>query len=121
MPGLYLIAILVSAAGIATIDARFKLAAWAAPGRTVATVAIGVGFFLAFDAVGIVTGVFLKGDSAVFTGIDVAPELPLEELFFLTFLCYLTIVIWAGALRLLARRWAPHRARHDRDQEDTPS
>ncbi len=104
MPGLYLLAILISAAGIATLDARFRLALWASPGRTLAAVGVGVAFFLAWDAVGIVTGVFLKGDSPYFTGIDIAPELPLEELFFLTFLCYLGLVAWAAGMRVLARR-----------------
>ena len=104
MPGLYLLAILVSAAGIVTLDARFRLAAWRSPGRTAAAVAVGVVFFLAWDAVGIATGVFLKGDSPLFTGIDIAPELPLEEIFFLAFLCYLGLVVWAAALRLITRR-----------------
>ena len=104
MPGLYLLIILVSGTCIALIDLRWRLAAWSAPGRTVATVAIGVAFFLAWDAVGIVTGVFLKGDSAALLGIDLAPHLPLEEVFFLTFLCYLALVLWAAAQRLLARR-----------------
>jgi hypothetical protein len=27
------------------------------------------------------------------TGIELAPELPLEELFFIVFLCYLTLVL----------------------------
>ena len=104
MPGLYLLAILVSAGGIALIDWRFRLAFWAARGRTLVTVAIGVVFFLTWDAAGIVTGVFVKGGSALYTGIMLAPELPLEELFFLAFLCYLTLVCWAAALRALARR-----------------
>lgn len=104
MPGLYLAAILVSAAGIALIDRRWRLAAWEAPVRTAAAVTIGVVFFLAWDAVGIVTGVFLKGDSALFLGVDLAPELPLEEVFFLAFLCYLGLVSWAGARRLLKRQ-----------------
>lgn len=104
MPGAYLLAILVSAGGIAIIDARWRLAAWKSPGRTAAAVAIGVAFFLAWDAVGISTGVFLKGDSPLFTGVDLAPELPLEELFFLLFLCYLALVLWAAALRLVERR-----------------
>ena len=104
MPGAYLLAILVSAGGIAIIDARWRLAAWKSPGRTAAAVAIGVAFFLAWDAVGISTGVFLKGDSPLFTGVDLAPELPLEELFFLIFLCYLALVLWAAALRLVERR-----------------
>jgi lycopene cyclase domain-containing protein len=101
VPGLYLLAILVSAGGIAALDARWKLAAWRAPGRTAAAVAVGVVFFLAWDAAGITTGVFLKGDSPVFTGVDLAPELPLEELFFLAFLCYLGLVIWSAAMRVL--------------------
>lgn len=109
VPGLYLIAILVSAAGIATIDARYKLAAFSAPGRTAIAVALGVVFFLLWDAVGILTGVFVKGDSTLFTGIDLAPELPLEEVFFLAFLSYLGLVIWAGALRVLERRDASSR------------
>ncbi len=106
MPGIYLLAILISAAGIAVIDARWKLAAFRSPGRTAAAVAIGVVFFLAWDAVGITTGVFLKGDSPLYTGVDLAPELPLEELFFLAFLCYLGLVVWAAALRFLERRSA---------------
>lgn len=103
MPGLYLAAILVSAGGIALIDRRWRLAAWQSPGRTAAAVAIGVAFFLAWDAVGIVTGVFLKGSSAAFLGVDLAPHLPLEEVFFLAFLSYLALVVWGGAYRLLAR------------------
>jgi lycopene cyclase domain-containing protein len=104
MPGLYLAAILISAAGIATIDARLRLAAFKSPVRTLISVAIGVVFFLAWDAVGIVTGVFLKGGSPLFLGIDIAPELPLEEVFFLAFLCYLALVCYAGAMRLIERR-----------------
>lgn len=106
MPGLYLLAILVSAAGIVIIDARWRLAAFAAPVRTLAAVAIGVMFFLAWDAVGILTRAFIKGDSSLFVGIDLAPELPLEEPFFLAFLCYLGLVIYAAALRYLEARAA---------------
>lgn len=104
MPGLYLAAILVSAAGVALLDRRWRLAAWAAPGRTAAAVAIGTAFFLAWDAVGIATGVFVKGDSTLLLGIDLAPHLPLEEPFFLAFLAYLALVAWSGAERLVSRR-----------------
>ena len=119
MPGLYLLAILVSAAGIIILDARFRLAAWRSPGRTAAAVAVGVVFFLAWDAVGIATGVFLKGDSPLFTGIDIAPELPLEEVFFLAFLCYLGLVVWAAALRVIERR-APAERRSRTTGRDEP-
>ncbi len=103
MPGVYLAAILVSAAGIAVLDWRLRLALWRAPGATAAAVLISVAFFLAWDAVGIATGVFFKGDSALFVGIDVAPQIPLEEVFFLAFLSYLTMVCWTGALRVFDR------------------
>ena len=104
MPGLYLLAILVSTAGIALLDWRFRLAFWVARGRTLATVAIGVVFFLVWDAVGILTGVFVKGDSPLYTGIVLAPELPLEEVLFLAFLCFLALVSAAAGMRVLARR-----------------
>lgn len=106
VPGLYLLAILVSTAGIAVIDWRHQLALWAAPRRTLATVAIGVVFFLAWDAAGILTGVFVKGDSPLYVGIVLAPELPLEEVFFVAFLSYLALVCWAIAMRLIVRRAA---------------
>jgi len=104
MPGLYLLAILVSAAGIAMLDRRFGLAAFVAPGRTAAAVGIGTAFFLVWDAVGIATGVFVKGDSPIFVGILLAPELPLEEPLFLAFLSYLAVVLWGASIRMLARR-----------------
>jgi lycopene cyclase domain-containing protein len=104
VPGLYLAAILVSAAGVALLDRRWRLAAWSSPGRTAAAVAIGTAFFLVWDAVGIAAGVFVKGDSALLIGIDLAPHLPLEEPFFLAFLSYLALVLHAGATRLLTRR-----------------
>lgn len=103
MPGVYLAAILLSAAGIAALDARFRLALWARPGRTAAAVGIGTLFFLAWDAVGIATGVFVKGDSPLLLGIDLAPHLPVEEPVFLAFLCYLALVVHAAALRIRTR------------------
>lgn len=104
MPGLYLAAIIISAAGIAVLDWRFTLALWRAPWRTTAAVTVCVIFFLVWDAVGIASGVFYKGGSALFVGVDIAPEIPLEEIFFLTFLCYLTIVCWTASMRMRARR-----------------
>ena len=104
MPGLYLLAILVSAAGIALLDRRFRLAFWRSRGRTIAAVLIGVAFFVAWDAVGILTGVFVKGDSPLYLGVMIAPELPMEEVFFLAFLCYLALVCTSAADRVFGRR-----------------
>lgn len=99
--GIYLAAILASAVGVLLLDRRWRLAAWRQPGRTIAAVGIGTAFFLAWDAVGIATGVFVKGDSRLLLGIDLAPHLPLEEPVFLAFLTYLALVLWAGARRVL--------------------
>ncbi|MET0812741.1 MAG: lycopene cyclase domain-containing protein [Microbacterium sp.] len=107
MPGLYLAIILLSAAGVAALDWRFRLAAWRAPGRTAAAVAIGTAFFLVWDAAGIALGIFVKGGSPALLGVDLAPELPLEEPFFLAFLCYLALVVSAGIDRLLRREDSP--------------
>lgn len=104
MPGLYLAAIVISAAGIVVLDRRFRLAFFDAPGRSAGVILVGVVFFLLWDAVGIAARVFAKGDSVLFTGVDVAPEIPLEEVFFLAFLSYLTLMLWVAAARLLARR-----------------
>ena len=104
-PGLYLAAILAQRGR--RRRARRALAARRVarrPAGRAAAVAIGTAFFLAWDAVGIATGVFVKGDSPLLLGIDLAPQLPLEEPFFLAFLCYLALVVWAGAA---ARARAP--------------
>lgn len=104
VPGLYLAAILASASGVLLIDRRWRLAAWRAPGRTALAVTIGTLFFLVWDAVGIAAGVFVKGDSPLLLGVDLAPHLPLEEPVFLAFLSYLALVAWAGAQRATAHR-----------------
>lgn len=56
MPGSYLIALLVSSAGIMLLDRRFGLALWRSPKATTAAVLLGVGFFLVWDLVAIRLG-----------------------------------------------------------------
>ena len=119
MPGIYLGAILFSLAGMIAIDLKFGLALRTAPGRTALAVGLGTAFFLAWDAVGIVTGVFVKGESPLFVGIDLAPHLPLEEVFFLVFLSYLGLVLWTVFERTHAKRQADRRAR-TRVEEPAP-
>ena len=53
-------------------------------------------------------GIFLHRDSPLMTGIMLAPELPLEEAFFLFFLSYLTMVLFTGLVQLL--RWRAEQA-----------
>ncbi|MEW1833921.1 lycopene cyclase domain-containing protein [Microbacterium sp. NPDC079995] len=104
MTGLYLVALVVSALGVLTVDLRHRLALGAAPGRTLLLVACGTVFLLIWDIAGIATGVFVRGDSPLLLGVDLAPHLPLEEPVFLAFLCHLTLVVHALATRIAARR-----------------
>jgi lycopene cyclase domain-containing protein len=104
VPGLYLLFLVISAAGIAALDVRHRLAMPVAPVRSSVAVVLGTVFFLAWDAVGIATGVFVRGDSPLLLGIDLAPHLPIEEPVFLAFLSYLALVVWAAAERRAARR-----------------
>lgn len=104
----YPAALLASIAGIAALDARFKLFVWRAPVRAALTLASGLAFFVAWDLAGIRLGIFRHVDSAYASGLLVAPQLPVEELAFLLFLCHLSMVALFGARRLLA---AAHRRR----------
>jgi lycopene cyclase domain-containing protein len=55
---------------------------------------VGVLFFLVWDIAGVGLGVFFRGETSFMTGIQIAPEVPLEEVFFLTLLCYLTMNVY---------------------------
>lgn len=90
---LYLGALLVSLAGMAVLDLRFRLVLWRAPRRALLVLAVGIAFFLLWDVAAIASGHYRAGQSEAMTGIMLAPELPLEELVFITFLCYFTLVM----------------------------
>ncbi|NYI39983.1 lycopene cyclase domain-containing protein [Demequina lutea] len=102
--GAYLAALFVSLAGLGLLDRRYCLALFADARRTLATVGIGVAVFLVWDLEGVGLGIFFRGDSRYLTGIQVAPEVPLEELFFLTLLVYQTLLLWLAFSRRPAAR-----------------
>jgi len=98
----YLLALVVSLTGLGLLDYTHKLALFA--GRiwqTVLTVAVGVAFFLIWDVAGITAGVFFRGPGPYQTGILIGPELPLEEVFFLTLLCYVILLSYVAVERRL--------------------
>lgn len=97
----YLTALLVSLFGMVMLDRRFHLFFWRDVPRAAVTLLVGVVFFLVWDVVGIDLGIFFRGETSFMTGVLVATELPLEEVFFLTLLCYLTMNLLAAA-RMLA-------------------
>ena len=96
---LYLVALLIALTGMVVLDRRFRLFFWASPRRAAVTLLAGVVFFVVWDLAGIGLGIFFRGETEFMTGIQVAPELPLEELFFLTLLCYLTMNLYGWLSR----------------------
>ncbi|MEX3601136.1 lycopene cyclase domain-containing protein [Kocuria carniphila] len=106
---MYLLMLLVFIGCYTLIDRRWKLYFWSgAPMRAWIVLIVGVLFFLAWDVVGIINGLFWHGENSLTLGIFVAPELPLEEVFFLAFLCYQTMIYILGAPVLW--RWLRSRA-----------
>jgi len=102
---LYLVALAIALTGMVMLDRRFGLFFWRSA-RTAAVVLVaGVAFFLVWDLFGIRLGIFFRGETDFMTGLQLAPELPIEEVFFLTLLCYLTMNLY-GALELLRARRA---------------
>ena len=95
----YLGALVLSLGGLAVLDRRFRLAFWSDPRRAGLTVGIGVVGFLLWDLVGLGLGIFARGDSPHMTGLLLAPELPVEEAFFLALLCYSALLTWRGLER----------------------
>jgi lycopene cyclase domain-containing protein len=97
----YLAILLVSLAGLGLTDWRHRLAFRANPKAAAITLAVAMVFFLIWDFAGIALGIFFVGDAAHLTGIMVAPELPLEEIFFLALLSYSTLILYALSERLV--------------------
>ena len=94
MSFLYLLALLIALTGMVMLDRRFGLFFWASWRRALAVLIAGVAFFVVWDLAGIGLGIFFRGETDFMTGLQVAPELPVEELFFLTLLCYLTMNLY---------------------------
>jgi lycopene cyclase domain-containing protein len=96
---LYLVALLVALTGMVVLDRRFRLFFWAAPRRAAVVMVLGLVFFVCWDLAGIGLGIFFRGETAFMTGLQVAPELPVEELFFLALLVYVTMDLYGAASR----------------------
>jgi lycopene cyclase domain-containing protein len=99
VPYLYLIALLFSIVGVGLLDWTHKVALFVDAKATLIAVAISVAVFLAWDIVGIANGIFFRGDAPHLSGLLLAPELPLEELFFLILLSYNTLVVYRWAAK----------------------
>lgn len=100
---IYLGALLVSLFGMVVLDRRFGLFFWRDARRAGIVFVAGMVFFLLWDAAGIASGIFFRGETSVMTGVLLAPELPLEELFFLALLIYSAMNSFGALARLRER------------------
>lgn len=94
MGALYLLFLLASIGCMVLLDHRFRLVFFDAPWRAAAVLGTGLVFFLVWDLFGIGLDIFYRGETRFMLGVELAPHLPLEEAFFLAFLCYLTMVLY---------------------------
>jgi lycopene cyclase domain-containing protein len=108
MQVLYLLGLLVALTGMVLLDRRFHLFFWQDARRAAIVLVVGLAFFLTWDLFGIGLGIFFRGETSFMTGVQLAPELPLEEPFFLVLLCYLAMNVYGFlSLRLPRRLSAP--------------
>lgn len=97
---IYLSILLLLLGCMAALDARWKLFLFARPAASAVVLVAGTAFFLVWDVAAISAGIFLHRDSPLMTGIMVGPQLPLEEAFFLLFLCYQAMILFTGVQRI---------------------
>jgi lycopene cyclase domain-containing protein len=103
----YLLSLVFVLLCMALTDRRWKLFFWADARRAAVVFAFGFAFFLVWDLVALHYELYERGRSELMTGIEVAPELPLEELFFVAFLPYVTMVLHGLGRRLLLQERSP--------------
>lgn len=96
MQWVYIGSLLFSIAGLMVLDWRHRLAFWYDARRTVVTLAFTIMLFVLWDVIGIWFGIFHHGNSLYTLPYRIAPEFPIEELFFLFLLTYVTLILYRG-------------------------
>lgn len=117
MNWLYLLALLTSWAGMLTVDFRYRLVLRSQPGMSIFVIFAGAGLLLGCDLWAIDHNIFVRGESPLLAGVWLAPHLPVEEPIFLLFLCYCTLVVFAGVRKFLMGK---DFLSHPQDRERTP-
>lgn len=92
----YILGVCIGISGLAIIDHRYKLAFWHNGRQTLKTIGTAMGVFIVWDVLGIILGIFFHGQSSYSLPFTIAPEFPLEELFFLFLLTYSALIIYRG-------------------------
>ena len=102
--GSYLAILIVSLLGLYLLDRTHKLAFTVDAKRCLFSLVPAYVLFLIWDIAGIATGIFFRGQNTLLTGIQVFPEFPIEELFFLALLCYSTLIAFTWVQKTLTAR-----------------
>lgn len=111
MTWVYLACLLVSLSGMVLLDLRWRLFLFARPLRGLLTLMAGLLLFLLADIVSIARGFYGRGQSPALSGIEISPHLPVEEIVFIVFLCYLTMVLHGLVTRFVLPPTGERRAR----------
>ena len=104
MYGSYLLILIASLAGLYLLDRTHILAFTVDARRSFISMVSAYVVFLIWDIAGIATGIFFRGQNTLLTGIQVFPEFPIEELFFLALLCYSTLIVFTWVQKTLTAR-----------------
>jgi len=102
----YLAGLILSLMGLALRDWRHKTAFSINKKAASLAIFIPMVFFIIWDVAGIATGIFFRGDTSHLSGIVLAPEFPIEELFFLLLLNYSSLTIFTTVSKVLRKRQA---------------
>lgn len=97
---LYLFLLLTSLSCLLFIDKRWKIAWYNSAQKTKRTILIGIIVFALWDVAGITLDIFFTGSKQYISGIFIAPDFPIEEIFFLTLLMYTALLTY----KLLERK-----------------
>jgi lycopene cyclase domain-containing protein len=100
----YLAGLILSIIGLGLFDLRYKLGFSTNKKAALLATLLPLFFFLLWDGAGIALGIFFRGETSHLTGLLIAPELPLEELFFLFLLNYTSLTIFIAVKRIMAKR-----------------
>lgn len=103
-PGSYLAILLISLAGLYLLDRTHKLAFTLDPKRALLTMVPAFVVFVIWDIAGIALGIFFRGNNTLLTGIQIFPEFPIEEIFFLMLLCYSALIALTWISKVLNKR-----------------
>ena len=104
MYGSYLLILILSLVGLYLLDRTHKLAFKVDPKRALLSMVPAFVVFVIWDIAGIALGIFFRGNNTLLTGIQIVPEFPIEEVFFLMLLCYSTLIALTWISKVLNKK-----------------